>query len=119
MPTRLLNMEISSTSKRLLIDFDRVIHRYRKGWQDGSIYDSPVPGAIRAIKSLIKAGFEVVVFTSESSRGIARHKEIQKWLKKRGLNLKVTSTKLPARAIIDDRAIRFEGNWQTILNYFI
>lgn len=107
------------TPKRLLIDLDRCVHLYSKGWNGGKIYDKPVPGAIKAIKSLIKAGYEVIIFTTMSSRGEARNQEIRKWLKKRDLDLKVTSTKVPALAIIDDRAIRFEGNWQTILNYFI
>jgi len=117
-PQRLLNEEISTGTKRLLVDFDRVIHLYSKGWQDGSIYDKPVPGAIKALKSLIKAGFEIIVFTTESSMGKQRHQEIKKWLKKKGLNIQVTSTKLPAIAIIDDRAIRFT-NWIDILHYFI
>ena len=35
--------------KTIVFDFDGVIHKYSKGWQDGSIYDEPVEG----IKDLI------------------------------------------------------------------
>lgn len=28
--------------KTIVFDFDGVIHRYSKGWQNGSIYDKPV-----------------------------------------------------------------------------
>ncbi len=104
---------------RLLIDFDRVIHKYSQGFKDGSIYDDPVPGAIEALKKLQEAGYEVIVFTAKSQLGQKRNKAIKKWLEKYGLkNIKVTSTKLSARAYIDDRAIRFT-NWRDILSYFI
>ena len=103
--------------KRILVDFDRVIHKYSKGWNGGDIYDGPVKGAIEAIKLLQFDGFEVVVFTSLSALGEARNIEVRKWLKKHGVEIQVTNTKLPAMAYIDDRAIRFT-NWRDVLNYF-
>ena len=125
------------SNKRLLIDFDRVVHQYSKGWKDGSIYDAPVPGALEAIKTLQSQGWEIVIFTTRSTDGNIRNKKIQNWLLKfdicshciglihdiNKLNFKpnqvlITNTKIPARAIIDDRAIRFT-NWRDILNYFI
>lgn len=104
--------------KRILVDFDRVIHKYSSGWIDGSIYDKPVPGSIEALKKLQEAGYEVIIFTAKSTLGAKRNKEIREWLKSYGLKLKVTWTKLPAIAIIDDRAIRFRS-WRDTLNYFL
>lgn len=50
--------------KRLLIDFDGVIHKYSKGWHDGSIYDVPVDGAFDKLQMLHDAGFELVIFST-------------------------------------------------------
>jgi len=38
----------------LAIDFDGVIHRYSQGWQDGTIYDPPMPGAIAGVRCLME-----------------------------------------------------------------
>ena len=112
-------MKNTNKKKRISIDFDRVIHKYSKGWCDGSIYDEPVEGAIDAIKKLQKNGYEVVVFTTKTSLGWKRNRAIKQWLKKHDLDLNVTNIKLHSIAIIDDRAIRFENNWRSMLNYFI
>lgn len=105
--------------KRISIDFDRVIHKYSKGFLDGKIYDEPVKGAVEAIRRLQEAGFEVVILTAKSNIK-ERNSDIRQWLKQNGINkVKVSHTKFPAIAYIDDRAIRFEGNWRSILSYFL
>ena len=110
---------IVSKSNRILIDFDRVVHSYSAGWKDGTIYDFPVSGAIEALGELQDNGYEVVIFTTLSSRGEERNKEIKDWLAKFGIyNIEVTNTKIHCRAIIDDRGIRFT-NWSDMLRYFI
>lgn len=62
--------------KTVAIDFDGVVHAYSKGWQDGSIYDEPVPGAFDAIASLMEQGYSVFIFSTRSPR------QIKKWIKK-------------------------------------
>lgn len=106
----------------IAIDFDGVIHKYSKGWHDGSIYDEPVPLAFEYIQGLMKT-YAVFVFT-------ARYVEqVKKWIEeKSGIpcvtkdyspeepfwstkgKLLVTNHKYGAIAYIDDRAIRFY-NW--------
>ena len=107
------------TSERILIDFDGVVHKYRKGWNDGIPYDSPMENSKEAIKRLLDKGFEVMIFTAYNPSFKNRNIEIKKWLKKWHFpDLKVTSTKYSAIAIIDDRAIRFT-NWKDIMKYFM
>jgi hypothetical protein len=112
------------------VDFDGVIHRYSRGWQDGSIYDEPVPGALGALHALMR-DYAVFVHTTRSASPVARWIEDrtghgiecvtrvsllpwkQAFWNTRGLLL-VTNRKLPAVAYIDDRGIRF-GNWDQAL----
>jgi hydroxymethylpyrimidine pyrophosphatase-like HAD family hydrolase len=100
--------------KTIATDFDGVIHRYSKGWQDGLIYDPPMDGAIEKINMLIAKGFKVVVFTAREDLDAVRD-----WLSVWGFpTLEVTNQKIPAIAYIDDRAIRFT-DWEDIIKYFI
>jgi hypothetical protein len=101
-------------SKKIMIDFDGVIHKYSEGWSDGSIYDNAVEGAIDKIDLLMSKGFECVVFTTREDK-VA----VAEWLTNRGFpNLRITNLKEPALAYIDDRAIRFT-NWEDIIKYFL
>ena len=103
----------------LAVDFDGVIHNYSKGWQDGSIYDKPKPGAKLALAKLVKQGFNIVIFTTrlnpeirDKDEAIEQTELLNKWLEKYGF-LKgkhyhaITALKPKAKIYIDDRAIRF------------
>lgn len=133
--------------KTIAIDFDGVIHKYSKGWQDGSCYDGPVDGCFDMINKFIDAGYSVFILSTRNAKQIVRWmkehtyetdyehngmgadpgdyrypkynftvKRIPFWKKfwdKKNV-VGVTKRKLPAAVYIDDRALRFDGNWQEI-----
>jgi len=124
-------------TKTISIDFDGVIHRYSKGWHDGTIYDEPMEGAFEYIKRLMDEGYCVYVLSTRSPRQIKKWLDyhlwrwdsfsdndqavfysfkpevipfwVKTWQKQRILG--ITNRKLPAVAYIDDKAVRFEGRW--------
>lgn len=102
--------------KTICVDFDGVIHWYRKGWQGGEIYDEPVPGAIEWLNKLMsKEYFEVAIYSSRS-----KDKELlikmKDWLKDHGAGslLSFPTQKPAAWLTIDDRAICFEGEFPSV-----
>lgn len=119
--------------KTIAVDFDGVIHDYRDGWRDGSIYGDFTPNAMAALMTLL-AHYPTFVHTARSPRQVAHwieHKSghhiectlqmrppIPAWWRwgrpfrfwnTTGLLL-VTDRKLPAAVYIDDRGLRF-NNW--------
>lgn len=126
------------------IDFDGVIHKYSKGWQDGTCYDEAVELVFEAIQELMK-DYNVFIFSTRKPKQIRnwllprimeqgfgdnphdpQEWEVGKygftcqiipfWIKfwnKRNV-LGITRRKLPAMVYIDDRALRFDGDWTEI-----
>jgi hypothetical protein len=107
------------------VDFDGVVHDYASGWGDGSIYGKLVPGAAEGLKQLMRR-HAVFIFTSRTplidvaqwitdQTGIPaiRDDNVMRYWERLD-RLLVTHRKLPAVAIIDDRAIRFES-WKQAL----
>lgn len=109
--------------RTIAIDFDGVIHAYSQGYQDGSIYDMPVPGAIEALKFLMSK-YCVFIFTARDVN------EVIPWLESYGFKtdrdngsptwetegiLLVTNRKLPALIYVDDRGLRFYS-WETAVS---
>ena len=93
--------------KSIVFDFDGVIHKYSKGWQDGSIYDEPVAGIKEVINELHKT-YDIYV-VSTRARELSGQLEIERYLDKYGIEYDcVTSIKVPAMVYIDDRAITFD-----------
>lgn len=114
--------------KVVCVDFDGVIHRYSKGWQDGSIYDPPMKGAKKELGRLVSKGYKVVILTTrlnpEANDDVNLEKnKITKWLADNGFQAGVhyhdiTAIKPKAGIYIDDRGIRFT-NWKDISKYFL
>lgn len=106
----------------IAIDFDGTIHKYSKGWGDGSCYDEPTEGCFEALQQLFNDGYELVIYTcransQECLNGLLDWMKF--WMDKTNtkFNFKVTSSKPIAKCYIDDRGIRFT-NWKDILGYF-
>lgn len=110
----------------ICLDFDGVIHDYKRGWRDGSIYGSLVDGFIEWALDASRL-FQLAIYSSRSS---TPHdiKLMQTWL---AAQLKLDgwdtgsaseflamfqwpSHKPPAFLSIDDRAITFKGDWSNI-----
>ncbi len=113
--------------KAICIDFDGVIHRYSKGWQDGSIYDPPMEGARDQMEKMVKNGYKLVIFTTRLNPEVNEDTNLEKnkmtkWLSENGFELNkhyhdITAVKPNALVYIDDRALRFT-NWTDISKYF-
>ena len=120
--------------KTVAVDFDGVIHAYSRGWQDGSIYDEPLPGAFEAIRALMDQGIAVFVHTTRDPY------QVEQWIDEKSAEpdragrisclidngeghaefwnevgaLLITRRKYPAIVYIDDRGLRFES-WEQAL----
>lgn len=141
-------------AKTIAIDFDGVIHKYSKGWQDGSVYDKEIDHVFESIQDIMGEGYSVFILSTRSPQQIKKWLEPlvlkseyeiigmgndpYEWVEPRfGFTLEVipwwkivfrktffwnkrevlgiTNFKLPAHAYIDDRAIKFEGDWTKTL----
>lgn len=103
----------------LCIDFDGVIHRYGKGWQDGTIYDDVTDGFF-AWAAEARDRFKLVIYSSRSKtpEGVEAMKHwLHDQLRRRdpeGIafeDFDFAHEKPPAWLTIDDRAVRFDGDW--------
>lgn len=100
--------------KTIVFDFDGVIHRYSKGWQDGSIYDKPVKGIKEVIDELRK-DYKIVIVSTRSATEEGKNNIIN-WLKKYDIKVDdISKEKPPALIYVDDRAINFDGNCKTLM----
>ena len=116
--------ELESGILRALIDFDGPIHKYSKGYKDGSLYDEPSEGAKEFIDWLKSNGYQIVIFTTRASKtndedvGGDHKKEILKienYLKDNEIHFDlITAEKLAANFYIDDRAIHYDNNWDAV-----
>lgn len=128
--------------KTIAIDFDGVIHKYSRGYLDGQIYDEPIEGAFEFIQWCIENYYSVFIFSTRSPRQIKKWIEertssdrvwhykfkpvvIPFWKKFwnersskpsgiKPVKVGITKRKLPAIIYIDDRACKFNGDWEEI-----
>lgn len=105
--------------KTVVFDFDGVIHSYTSGWKGVDVIpDPPVTGIDKALADIHGAGYEVVVVSTRCATEEGT-KAIENWLRMNMLHRyidKICKEKPPAIVYIDDRAIRFNGNAENLLN---
>jgi len=108
----------------LCVDFDGVVHSYERGWQEGSIYGTVVPGFFEWLR-LAVAEFKIVIYSSRSKTADGRRamrdwleNQYDGWVAERGeegyrfpFELEFAAEKPAAFLTIDDRAVRFDGAW--------
>lgn len=115
-----VNIELKK-NLAVCFDFDGVIHKYRKGWQDGSIYDEYNKNVIDLIVVLQHMNIPVFICSTRNPQ------QIKEWLDKTIIGFKneiinddtmfwndlnvvgITNKKLPAQLYIDDRAYKYEN----------
>ena len=115
-------LQHDENNNQIAIDFDGVVHGNSKGFHGGTVYDSPIPGSIEAIKELSKK-YTIILFTAKVKpdrplvNGKTGEELIWEWLKQYNISQyikEITCEKPRAVVYIDDRAIRFE-DWNSTL----
>lgn len=82
--------------RTIAIDFDGVIHKYSKGWQDGSIYDEPFEDAFESIRELMEDGYSVFVFTARNV------KQTKEWLRSKTYTKELVGDAIPSIVELDN-----------------
>jgi len=108
----------------ICVDFDGVLHSYDSGWQGANVVnDGPVPGAMQWLADL-PHHFTVCIYSSRSAQqgGIAAMRQaIYRWVQQEFdmtppwlSELQYPTKKPSAFLTIDDRAICFEGEFDSL-----
>ena len=101
--------------KTILLDFDGVLNQF-KGWTGVYEHYEPVEGAKKFLEALKAEGYYVIIFTARPSDDLP---SVAIWLQEHGMwdyVAKVTNVKIPAKVYIDDRAVRFDGDYMDIMD---
>lgn len=115
-------------NRTVVFDFDGVIHKYRNGWQDGSIYDEYNEDIIKIMYSLMTSGYSVAIVSTRDPVQISdwwnRHQfpmqavpyinNVKFWSNTEYVG--VFNQKIPAMVYIDDRGLTFKGDTSNLYN---
>jgi hypothetical protein len=98
------------------LDFDGVLHSYRSGWCGSDIIPDPPVHGTRESVARLRQQHRVVVHSARCHTEAGR-RAVKAWLQKHGIVVdEVCEHKPPAHVYVDDRAVRFRGNWDDVIN---
>ncbi len=97
--------------KRIVFDFDGVIHSYISGWQGiDNMPDPPVNGIDQLLDKLARMGWLIYIVSSrcETDEGYIA---VREYLNKYNIPFSyITNVKPPASVYVDDRGLTFKGD---------
>jgi len=99
----------------LAIDLDGVLAQYSgKDHAETEIIGEPVPGAVEFVHAVVNLGWQVVVHSRNHRPAL-----VNEWLIAHGLGDCVGTAVMPpdATVYLDDRAVRFEGEFAPVLAF--
>lgn len=111
--------------KTVCIDFDGVIHDYSKGWQGVDVFDKPIEGAAKGTMFLKSKGWTIIIFTTRNDTPALREFLDNNHIHYDYINYNPNQPKgsekgkLIADVYLDDRGVRFNGDWATAVNQII
>lgn len=109
--------------KVVAIDLDGVILKFDE-WRGVDHFGEPIEGARLALEKLKEMGFEIIIYTNRTNPGTnpgytkyMLAAKVEKALRQHDIPFdKIELSGKPlAKYYIDDRAIRFEGEWSHLL----
>ena len=104
---------LKKTKATIVIDIDGTLLEYEK--YEPFVFGYPIAGSIDAMRELKSAGYRIELYTARPKKERA---ELMRHLHELGI-LKiidnVTSGKPIGHVYIDDRAVRFRGDWKACL----
>jgi hypothetical protein len=102
---------MGKNDKTICIDFDGVLAKYG-GWKGEDHFGEPIEGAKEFLEKIKSAGLDIVIFTTRNPD------KVREWCRENDFPepREVTNIKIPAPVYIDDRAIKFEGDFSKLIS---
>ena len=115
-PVEMLEAQgIERSQKTICLDFDGVVHSYVSGWSGETVISDPPIHRVKEAIARLRSNYRVVIHSARcrSEDGCTA---IREWLQRHEIEVdEVCMFKPPAHVYVDDRAVRFTGDWdQTI-----
>ncbi len=106
---RIVNMK-RKIAHPIAIDFDGVLAEY-EGYKGEEILGKPIHGAKEFINKILDSGLSYVIFTTKPAE------KVMAWINKNKFPKpeSITNKKIPSPLYIDDRCIRFVGDFDKLL----
>ena len=115
-PAILEPLGIVRPRRTICLDFDGVLHSYRSGWCGAEIIPDPPIHGTRESVARLRQQYRVVVHSARCHTPEGRL-AVANWLERHGIAVDdVCEHKPPSHVYVDDRAVRFRGNWDDVLD---